>query len=308
MSLSGQRNKDNPIDLGAFSQTSLRYITGGLGPKWKPIGYKDTFLNSNGGIGGGTYNSWYKLKLLQPAWIIVAKGPPRPDYIQTSVYDLDKNPIQGHMVWDADSISSNSSSDEVYYPYFDHVMGAQSDLYNTFTNKRLDQGNELYYPLEAGSYLLCISSTRNENLDYAVGLVVEFPSEGPYYMRCEDVNEVLFTLEDELDLTNTLEVTSPITSDFTIGPDTNAFTRDEAEIIPHTVTVTVEATGITENRATWLIAPFPSGEDVIVLDTNPDWQFTFHSHSLTEWKEAWYRDHQSTTVFPEVFVSLTDSL
>jgi hypothetical protein len=54
-------------------------------------------------------------------------------------------------------------------------MGAQSDLYNTFVPARLDRGDERYYPLEAGGYLLCVSTTRNELLDYEVGLVVEFP-------------------------------------------------------------------------------------------------------------------------------------
>ena len=303
-----QRNKDNPIDLGTFSQTSLRYITGGLGPKWKLIGYKDTSLNSNGGIGGGTYNAWYKVKITNPAWLIVAKGPPRPDYVQVSVYDLNTTPIQGRMIWDADSITTSNPNtpDDLYYPYFDQVMGAQSNLYNTYDKNRLDKGNELYYPLEAGSYLLCVSSTRNEDIDYAVGIVIEFPSEAPYYMRCEDINEVLVAVEDDIDLANTLEILSPITGDLTIGPDTNGFTEDVAEIIPSGTTVTVEATGIADNRATWLIAPVPSGEDVIILDTTPDWQFTFHSHSLADWQEAWYRDHQSTSAFPEVFVPLTD--
>lgn len=303
-----QRNQNNPIDLGEFSQTSLRYITGGLGPKWKLIGYKDTSLNSNGGIGGGTYNAWYKVKITKPAWIIIAKGSPRPDYVQVSVYDTNVTPIQGRMIWDADSIatSSLSVSGELYYPYFDQVMGAQSDLYNTYDKRRLDKKNELYYPLQAGSYLICISSTRNEDIDYAVGVVIEFPSEPPYYMRCEDANEVFITLEGEISFATTREIKSPITSGIIIGPDFNAFTRDVAEITPSGTTVTVKATGVTDNRATWLIAPIPSGENVILLDTTPDWEFTFHSHSLTDWQTAWYRDHQSTSPFPEVFVPLTD--
>jgi hypothetical protein len=52
-------------------------------------------------------------------------------------------------------------------------MGAQSDLYNTFNPERLDRGDERYYPLTTGSYLLCVSTTRNELIDYEIGLVIE---------------------------------------------------------------------------------------------------------------------------------------
>jgi len=297
-----QRNKNNPIDLGTFSQTSLRYLTGGLGPKWKLVGYKDTSLNSNGGIGGGTYNAWYKINITDPAWIIVAKGPPRPNYIQVSVYNLDNKLMDGRGIWDADSISPDGS----YYPYFDTVMGSQSDLYNTYDKNRLDKGNELYYPLEAGSYLLCVSSTRNEDIDYEVGVVVEFPSEPPYYMNCED-DGVHFALEDTVTEADTITIESPITASINIGPTTKGFTEQEAEIIPNGVTVTIFATGVGDDRSSWLITSSTIA-GVFLLDTTPNWESTFHSHSLSEWQEAWYRDHQSTNRFPEIFVPLTNTL
>jgi hypothetical protein len=53
----------------------------------------------------------------------------------------------------------------------------------------LDRGDERYYPLEAGGYLICVSTTRNELLDYEVGLVVEFPA-----------TEMFISLEDEGDV------------------------------------------------------------------------------------------------------------
>ena len=40
-----QRTKENPLDLGSFSATSLRYLKGSLGPKSKVVGYKDTALS-----------------------------------------------------------------------------------------------------------------------------------------------------------------------------------------------------------------------------------------------------------------------
>jgi len=181
------RSLNNPLNLGTFSSTSLRYLKGTLGPKNKVIGRSDTSLTSNGGFGGGAYNHWFKINLESSAWIIITKGPSRPAYIQVSVYDLNKNPIEGQAIFDADSITSGlKENGEVYVPYLDTVMSAKSDLYNTFSATRIDRGDERYYPFNAGSYLLCISTTRNETLDYEVGVVVEFPA-----------TQILFELEDQ---------------------------------------------------------------------------------------------------------------
>jgi hypothetical protein len=251
------------------------------------------------------------LELAAPAWIILTKGSSRPDWFQVSCYNLNKVPIEGRMIWQKDSLEVTESNGQgeqtTYFPYDRHVMGAGSDLYNTYDPRRLDKGDELYYPLTKGKYLICVSSTRNEDIEYEVGLVVEFSDQGPFFMRCEDNSpEVLFELEAEIDLANTITIFSPITSDVTIGPDTNGFTADEAEIIPSSTTVTVEATGSLANRATWLIGPTASGEFNILLDITPNWTTTFHSHSLTEWETAWRRDHKSTDPFPVIFVPLTD--
>ena len=180
-----QRTKDNPLVLGNFSSTSIRYLKGSLGPEYKVIGRADTNQNSNGGYGGGTYNHWFQINLNGPAWIIATKGPPRPKYIQVSAYDLNKIPIEGNSIFDADSITIDSFG-QVYIPYLNTVMHTQSDLYNQFEQIRLDRGDERYYPLNAGSYLICISSTRNEPLNYEVAIVVEFPH-----------NQSLFQLEDD---------------------------------------------------------------------------------------------------------------
>jgi hypothetical protein len=48
-----QRTQNTPLSLGTFSQTSLRYLKGTLGPQWKVVGRADTNQTSNGGIGGG---------------------------------------------------------------------------------------------------------------------------------------------------------------------------------------------------------------------------------------------------------------
>ena len=167
-----QRTKNNPLNLGSFDQTSLRYLKGTLGPVSKVIGRADTWDTSNGGFGGGTYNHWFKVNLLTNAWIITTKGPPRPKYIQVSAYDLNQNPIQERGIFDADSVSETLQG-EVYYPYVGHTMSAQSDLYNTFNPNRLDKGDDRYFVLPPGAYLLCVSTTRNESLDYSLGLIIE---------------------------------------------------------------------------------------------------------------------------------------
>ena len=96
-------------------------------------------------------------------------------YINVSTYDLNLLPIEGRSIFDADSISETLDG-EVFHPYVGHIMNKQSDLYNNFVPDRLDKGDERYYPLNTGSYLLCVSTTRNEPLDYEVAFVVEFPT------------------------------------------------------------------------------------------------------------------------------------
>jgi len=183
-----QRTKNNPLVLGSFNQTSLRYLTGKLGPEYT-VG-----LN---GYGGGTMNHWFQINLTTPAWIITRKGGPRPNYIQVSAYDLNLNPIQGRMIFDQDSISAVNSNGQTYYPYVGHVMDAGSYLYNNFNPNRVDLGNDLYFPLEIGSYLLCVSSTRNEPLDYSLGIVIEVADISPFLIL-EDFS--FFLLEDGTDL------------------------------------------------------------------------------------------------------------
>ena len=190
-----QRTAQDPLLIGSFNETSIRYLQGSLGPKSQVIA---------GGYGGGTYNHWFKVQLETPAWLIIANGPPRPQYIQISAYDLNRNPIEGRGIFDDDSIPTNEEG--AFYPYVGHVMGAQSDTYNFFDPRRLDRGDDRYYPLEIGAYLLCISSTRNEPLDYAVALVVEVADPTPVLLL-EDYSRLLFedTPDESFILADTTE-------------------------------------------------------------------------------------------------------
>ena len=292
-----QRTQNNPLSLGTFSQTAIRYLTGTLGAQYKPIGRADTSQTSNGGIGGGTYNHWFQVTLAEPGWIILTKGPPRPKYIQVSAYDLNKIPIQGNPIFDADSIHANTNG-STYIPYLDTVMSAQSDLYNTFQRLRLDRGDDRYYPLNAGSYLICVSSTRNETLEYGLAVVIEFPTQEAFF-ELEDFDGSVCLQETEIDAA---EIVSPILVNTVISA--NAFTETLCEI-GAAATVTVNS-GIT-----WYIGeriPAADYDDFkIILEVGDDAYYdTIHDHSLSEWQNAWSREHQDTDRFPELLVPLTN--
>ena len=295
------RSLDNPLNLGTFTSTSLRYLKRSLGPQNKVIGRADTNQTSNGGFGGGTYNHWYKITLDSPGWIIVTKGPPRPQYINTSAYDLNKTPIQGEAIFDADSITAGlKQNGEVYVPYLDTVMSAQSDLYNQFSRVRLDRGDERYYPLQKGSYLLCVSSTRNEPLSYEVGVVVEFPA-----------TEVLFELEDgdgSIVLQETAETSTVLDGNIstTVVIPPGVFVVGVSPFtIQSTGSLSVGTNSIVEIGTP--VTPASSNLFGILCDIGDDTYFdTVHDHSLSEWQTSWQNEHQETDRFPELFVELTN--
>ena len=292
-----QRTQNNPLLLGTFSQTAIRYLTGTLGAQYKPIGRADTGQTSNGGIGGGTYNHWFQVTLAEPGWIILTKGPPRPKYIQVSAYDLNRTPIQGNPIFDADSIHTDTNG-STYIPYLDTVMSSQSDLYNTFQRLRLDRGDDRYYPLNAGSYLICVSSTRNETLEYGLAVVIEFPTQEAFF-ELEDLDGSVCLQETEIDAA---EIVGPITVNLTIS--VNSFSETSCAIDPG-VTVTVDP------GVTWYIGERISPADYdnfkIILEVGDDAYYdTIHDHSLSEWQNAWNREHQDTDRFPELLVPLTN--
>lgn len=293
-----QRTQNNPLNLGTFDVTAVRYLKGKLGPKNQVIGRRDTWDQSNGGFGGGTYNHWFQVNLARPGWIIITKGPPRPKYIQVSAYQLDKTPIQGEYIFDADSVTVTSDG-EVFIPYLNTVTNVQSDIYNTYSRLRLDRGDERYYPLGPGGYLICVSTTRNEPLAYEVAVVVEFATQEGFF-ELED-NDGSCLLQETEDVTE--NVLSPVTVDLLI-PFPGAFTVDTCTINSG-VTVTID------EPATWLIGtaiPVGSYSDYkFTLEPGDESYFdTIHDHSLSEWRNAWESSHQDTDPFPDILIPLTN--
>lgn len=294
-----QRTQDNPLNLGTFDTTSLRYLKGSLGPQNKVIGYRDTNQTSNGGFGGGTYNHWFKITITSPAWIITVKGPPRPKYIQVSAYSLNQVPIEGRGIFDANSVPQNNNG-VIYYPYVGHIMGAQSDLYNNFAIRRLDRGDDRYFALDPGSYLLCVSTTRNEPLDYELGLVIEIEDTEPELLLETGGQDHLF-YENGLTLSNTLVIGPSFFVNYSLPFGYNAYTNILATIASGvTVTIPTGSTWFVDNDTV------TAAEDFILLDKTENYTGQDeHQHSLSEWQIAWQRDHQQDNRFPDVFIPLT---
>ena len=191
-----RRTSRDPLPLGSFSSTSIRLLTGNLGPVSRP---------NRGGYGGGSFNHWFKVKLETAGWIILANGSTKPKFINISAYDLNKNPIEGRAIFQADSIDQFSSDGVRQYPYLGTVQGAQSDSYHTFDARRLDKGDDRYFALPVGEYLICISSVRNEPVDYSVGVVVEISDPFPVLLL-EDFTRLLF---EDTDISNIVCDTTP---------------------------------------------------------------------------------------------------
>lgn len=329
------RSVNNPSNLGTFDRLSLRIIEGNLGPVYKPVGRADTSVTSNGGVGGGTYNHWYSVELAVPAWIILTKGPNKPRDLNISVYDTNKIERPGRIIFQKDTISqevaianfsfdpasltvslpseqlkaltdfSQSLSGETfnYYPYFDTVAATGSDLYNKYEAYRLDKGDEMYYPLPVGRYLICISMTRNEPRSYEVGMVIE-PKDDIIFILCEDTPVVNLGLEERLGGANNFNIPSPVTSGVVIPSGSNAFSNILCAIEAPAGQVTVT------NPQQWLITIDPGSGSTFsgnfLGEAPPEFFDTFHDHSLSDWTAAWQRDNRPTDQLPVIFIPLVN--
>lgn len=293
-----QRTRNNPLVLGSFDETSLRVLTGTLGPKNVVVGRADTNQYSNGGFGGGSYNHWYQINLTSPAWIITTKGGPRPNYIQVSAYDLNKNPVEGRSIFQGDSVSTASTSNGTYYPYIDHVMGAPSDLYNTFNPNALGRGDDRYFALDVGSYLLCVSTTRNELLDYTLAIVIETVTTD-LFLLLEDLDISFFAQETTLDTANTIIIGPVFNVDFSLSSGLNAFTASLATI-NSSISITIPL------DSTWFIGTLNlEASDIFIIEPSDTFDFeSTHEHSRAEWLAAWRRERSPLDTLPDIFEPL----
>jgi hypothetical protein len=290
LSLQNLRSANKPFDIGTFSELSLRYLKGNLGPK------NEVILD---GYGNGEYNHWYSIEITSPAWIILIKDGNNPKHFGVSCYDITRQPLKGKSIFQYDTIAVENGTG-FYYPYVNTVMSSQSDIYNTFNATRLDKGDERYYPLEKGKYLICVSAVRNEPFDYGLGVVVEFPATSALF-ALEDNIASICTSETSL-IENASRLDSPITTNVDIPISENRFTPFLAIVEdPFSVSVPEGSSWLIIDTDSTDVTPF-----LIELEPgDPGYFGTVHVHSETEWKEAWERDHHPDNKFPSTFLPYT---
>ena len=302
-----ERSQFNPLDLGRFDRTSLRLLTGTLGPKSQII---------DGGYGNDTYNHWFKLTLLDNAFVLVIKAgtklatsnvTPSSLFNQTATrftaafYDINQTPIEERYIH------------EFPFGYKGTAAGAQSDLYNTFDPNKFNKGNELFYELPPGEYLICVSATRNELFQYGVGLVVEIPSNDEDFILTEDLI-VSYILQEDFSNQEVefIQIPQFVTQNITLT-GVSAYTPDFSQIESGVfVQVNFQNTQ-TSGQLTWVIGPdftnFTEGDKILQDVTENYAETQIPDHSLTEWKEAWDRDHEYDNRFPSgVFAPYATSL
>ena len=319
MTAQRERSQHNPLNLGTFNTTSLRMLKGTLGPKSEII---------SGGYGRETYNHWFQVTLASEAWIILFKASselatgnnhlstrrsPLTTRFSISVLDQNKNPVEGRNIFQADSALVQNNRDS-FHTTFDNsytgqVMAAQSNLYNTFSSTNADRGDDRYFPLRAGNYLICISANRNEEFQYGVGLVVEFqtPNDELFFL-CEDTSDITYLItENDLNEAIVEIVPNTVTSCITLS-SLNGFTENLCTIVDPNGIVQVNYQNSDGNPLSWLIGPDPGDITAgrVLLDATKNWIDTTHEHSLTEWRAAWERDHSMDDKFPNVFATYTN--
>ena len=145
-------------------------------------------------------------------------------------------------------------------------MAAQSDLYNTSSATRADEGDDRYFPLGAGNYLICVSAERNEAFQYGVGLVVEFQTpQDELFFLCEDTSEITYLItENDLNSAVVEFVPNTVTSGITLST-LNGFTEDLCTIVDPNGVVQVDYANTDGNPLSWLIGPDPGGHCKLVV-------------------------------------------
>ena len=220
------------------------------------------------------------------------------------LFTLDYSPIEGRSVLQEPE------------RFFGYVAGAESDLYNTFNPKLDSQGNEMFYELTPGNYLVCVSATRNEPFDYALGLVVEFADNEENFILTEDQSPsaTSFVLQESFNAT-TEGVFDILPSPVTVNTIINQLPNLSINVgeIASGIFVQINNKNSDDALLSWVIGDSPPTNDdpfanLIELDFTETWpQSAPRSHSLDEWRRAWQRDHAQDDKFPSgVFAPLTN--
>jgi hypothetical protein len=168
-----QRTKSyhNPLHLGVFGETSIRYLQGRLGAENKG---QAGFRSTNDGTANAFMNVWFMLSLTKESYLILIKENERQrrNY-NVSVYRQDQEHNQ---------LSYPFKLNEADNFYNSVVAGSTSDLYNIIDDQSelKDKNRTSLYPLPPGNYVINISTQRWDMFRYGVYLIIEAPFQTGY--------------------------------------------------------------------------------------------------------------------------------
>ena len=185
------RSYHDPLDLGTFSQTSIRYLQGRLGAENKG---QAGFRSTNDGTANAYMNVWFQVTLTKEAYLILLKENQRQrrNY-NVSVYpkDLEHNQLSYPM--------KVNGTDSFYNSV---VAGYTADLYNIIDDQSSfkDKNRTSLYPLKPGTYVINISTQRWDIFKYGLYLIIEAPFQSGYIQLEAEEDAITSYLEQEQSL------------------------------------------------------------------------------------------------------------
>lgn len=169
------RGQANPVDLGVFSELTIRELKGRIGA----LNTGQTRqLSTNDGTGLAFQNVWFKFKVTVPFFIIFVKPVTRDArFIELSFYDINDK-------------TRNLALPVIRDPdvpfYWCHAASSQSDIYNLIEDEvnspNIDKGYSSRLPLDPGTYLLKLSTQRWDAFNYCQYFIIETPVEENYIL------------------------------------------------------------------------------------------------------------------------------
>lgn len=167
------RGQANPIDLGVFSELTIRELKGRIGAmntgQARP-------LSTNDGTGFAFQNVWFKLTVKVPFFIIFVKAVTRDArFIDLSFYNVNDK---------TRNLALPILRDPDVPFYWCHAASSQSDIYNLIedevSSSNIDKGYTSRLPLPPGTYLIKLSTQRWDAFNYKQYFIIETPVEENY--------------------------------------------------------------------------------------------------------------------------------
>jgi hypothetical protein len=165
------RSYHDPLDLGLYDRTSIRYIKGRIGAENKG---QTAFRCTNDGASNAFQNVWFKVTITDPGYLIFLKDDNRDKrFYSVNVYTADSERRQ---------LAYPMLTGDVCRKFDNMVAGFSSDLYNISDQRPelRDRNRTSLFPLPKGSYVINISTQRWDMFRYGVYMILEMPTQTGY--------------------------------------------------------------------------------------------------------------------------------